>query len=88
MALLNLVYRAELFPREAYRHCFELALTRLTERAACRLAVKLLALAHEQNCEATLAAESMPACGPDSCRTRTPSRHGLRRRRGRCPTST
>ena len=57
MALLNLVYRAELFPREAYRHCFELALTRLTERAACRLAVKLLALAHEQNCEATLAAE-------------------------------
>ena len=37
MALLNLVYRAELFPREAYRHCFELALTRLTERGGLPL---------------------------------------------------
>ena len=57
MALLNLVYRDELFPREAYRHCFEKALERLTEREACRLAVGLLALAHEESCEAELAAE-------------------------------
>ena len=57
MALLNLVYRDELFPREAYRRCFEKALERLTEREACRLAVGLLALAHEENCEAELAAE-------------------------------
>ncbi len=57
MALLNLVYRDELFPREAYRRCFEKALERLTEREACRLAVALLALAHEENCEAELAAE-------------------------------
>ena len=40
-----------------YRRCFEAALERLTEREACRLAVTLLALAHEENCEAELAAE-------------------------------
>ena len=57
MALLNLVYRDALFPRDAYRRCFEVALERLTEREACRLAVTLLALAHEENCEAALAAE-------------------------------
>ena len=56
MALLNLVYRDELFPRAAYRRCFERALERLPERQACRLAVALLALAHEENCEAELAA--------------------------------
>ena len=57
MALMNLVYRDELFPRDAYRRCFETAVARLGERAGCRLAVKLLALAHEENCEAALAAE-------------------------------
>ena len=57
MALLNLVYRDELFPREAYRRCFEKALEQLSERQACRLAVALLALAHEENCEAELASE-------------------------------
>ena len=57
MALKNLVYRDALFPREAYRRCFERALERLTEREACRLTVTLLALAHEENCEAELAAE-------------------------------
>ncbi len=55
MALLNLVYRDALFPREPYRRCFETALERLSERQACRLAVALLALAHEENCEAELA---------------------------------
>ena len=57
MALLNLVYRDELFPRDAYRRCFEMAVARLGERAGCRLSVKLLALAHEENCEAALATE-------------------------------
>ena len=57
MALKNLVYRDALFPRGAYRRCFEVALERLTEREACRLTVNLLALAHEENCEAELAAE-------------------------------
>ena len=56
MALKNLVYRDALFPREAYRRCFETALERLSEREACRLAVALLALAHEASCEAELAA--------------------------------
>ena len=56
MALLRLVYRDELFPREAYRHCFEKALEARDARAACRLAVRLLALAHEAGCEAELAA--------------------------------
>ena len=55
MALLNLVYRDALFPREPYRRCFETALEQLSERCACRLAVTLLALAHEENCEAELA---------------------------------
>ena len=55
MALRNLVYRDALFPREACRRCFERALERLSEREACRLSVALLALAHEQNCEADLA---------------------------------
>ncbi len=54
---LNLVYRDELFPREPYRRCFEKALERLGEREACRLAVGLLTLAHEDTCEAELAAE-------------------------------
>ena len=57
MALLNLVYRDELFPREPYRRCFEAALEQLGERRACRLAVALLALAHEENCEAELATQ-------------------------------
>ncbi len=61
MALMNLVYRDELFPREAYRRCFEAALERADERSACRLTVKLLALAHEEGCEAALAAQ-IDAC--------------------------
>ncbi len=61
MALMNLVYRDELFPREAYRRCFETALKREGERSACRLTVKLPAPAHEENCEALLAAE-IDAC--------------------------
>lgn len=54
-ALLNLVYRAQLFPREAYRLTFERLLQELDERAACRTMVDLLALAHERGCEAELA---------------------------------
>lgn len=55
MALLNLVYRDQLFPREAYRRTFDHLLEKLTERAACRCMVELLALAHERGCEAQLA---------------------------------
>jgi transposase InsO family protein len=55
MALLNLVYRDRLFPREAYRRTFDALLEQLPEKKACRLMVDLLALAHERGCEAELA---------------------------------
>lgn len=55
MALMNLVYRDQLFPREAYRRTFEVLIERLDARQACRRMVALLALAHEKSCEAELA---------------------------------
>jgi hypothetical protein len=55
MALLNLVYRDRLFPRDAYRRTFELLRERLSDRQACRAMVDLLALAHDRACEAELA---------------------------------
>ena len=55
MALLNLVYRDRLFPREAYRRTFDYLRERLPDRKACRIMVDLLALAHERGCEAELA---------------------------------
>jgi len=55
MALLGMAYRDQLFPREAYRKTFDRLIERLTERAACRTMVELLALAHERACEAELA---------------------------------
>ena len=56
MALLNLVYRDQLFPRDAYRLTFDRLLEKLPEKSACRLMVNLLALAHERGCEAELGA--------------------------------
>jgi len=56
MALLNLVYRDQLFPREAYRHMFERLRERLSDRLACKTIVELLSLAHDRACEAELAA--------------------------------
>jgi hypothetical protein len=55
MALLNLVYRDQLFPRDAYRRTFDRLLEKLPEKSACRLMVDLLALAHDRGCEAELA---------------------------------
>ena len=55
MALLNLVYRDQLFPREAYRRSFDALLEHLPERQACRTMVDLLAMAHERGCESELA---------------------------------
>jgi hypothetical protein len=55
MALLNLVYRDQLFPREAYRLTFEWLLEKTGEKPACQLMVDLLALAHDRGCEAELA---------------------------------
>jgi hypothetical protein len=56
MALLNLVYRDQLWPREAYRHTFDHLCERLSARASCKLMVELLSLAHDRACEAQLAA--------------------------------
>ena len=56
MALLNLVYRDQLFPRAAYARAFEALLAGLGEKRACRTMVGLLALAHDRACEAELAA--------------------------------
>jgi alkylhydroperoxidase family enzyme len=55
MALLNLVYRDQLFPRQAYRRAFEALMEALPERQACRTTVELLAMAHERGCESELA---------------------------------
>ncbi len=55
MALLNLVYRDRLFPREAYRRTFDMLVDRLPKRQACRTMVELLAMAHERGCESELA---------------------------------
>ena len=55
MALLNLVYRDQLFPREAYRLTFERLRERLSDRMACKTIVELLSLAHDRACEAELA---------------------------------
>lgn len=55
MALANLVYRDQLFPREAYRKAFDALRDRCDIRQACKLMVELLMLAHERACEAELA---------------------------------
>ena len=55
MALANLVYRDQLFPRAAYRRTFETLRERYDDRHACKVTVELLALAHERACEAELA---------------------------------
>ena len=55
MALNNLVYRDQLFPRPAYRRAFEALCAELGDRRACKVTVALLALAHDRTCEAELA---------------------------------
>jgi hypothetical protein len=56
-ALLNLVYRDQLFPRTAFRNTRDALITAESPRASCRTMVGLLALAHERGCEAEPAAE-------------------------------
>jgi hypothetical protein len=55
MALPNLVYRDQLFPRQAYRKAFEALHAALGDKRACKVTVELLALAHDRACEAELA---------------------------------
>lgn len=54
-ALPGLVYRDQLFPRNAYRRLYDAAMEALPTRAACKLVVGALAIAHERGCEADLA---------------------------------
>ena len=56
-ALMGLVYRDQLFPRRAFRDMFAALLEQTSEKTACRMAVDLLALAHDRGCEAELAAQ-------------------------------
>jgi len=55
MALLNLVYREQLFPAAPTGAPFEALLAGDGEKQACRTIVGLLALAHDRACEAELA---------------------------------
>ena len=55
MALNNLVYRDQLFPRPAYRRAFESLCAEVGDKRACKVTVELLALAHDRACEAELA---------------------------------
>ena len=55
MALMGLVYRDQLFPRRAFCDIFTALLEQAGEKVACRMAVDLLALAHDRGCEADLA---------------------------------
>jgi transposase InsO family protein len=81
MALLNLVYRDQLFPREAYRRTFDALRQALPDKAACRLVVDLLALAHERGCEAELA----DLLAADLAAKRLPDMAALRQRFGPDP---
>ena len=56
MALAGLVYRDQLFPREAYRKAFEQLHDAAGERVACYTLVELLCMAHERGLEAEIAA--------------------------------
>jgi hypothetical protein len=57
MALLGLVYRDKLFPRAEYRRAFDVLVEQLPDKQACKIAVELLALAHDRGCERELAEE-------------------------------
>jgi hypothetical protein len=73
MALLSLVYRDQIFPRESYRLMFEFLCQEMAERAACKLMVALLSLAHDRSCEAQLAG----LLGDDLEQRRLPDIHAL-----------
>jgi len=76
MALLNLVYRNQLFPRDTYRKTFDLVLERAGPKVACRTIVEILALAHERGCEAALST----ALAEDLAASRLPDLNALRQR--------
>jgi hypothetical protein len=54
-ALLNLVYRDQLFPRRAYARAFEALCAKVGDKWGLQVQVEPLALAHDRTCEAELA---------------------------------
>jgi hypothetical protein len=54
MALLNLVYHDQLFPRPAYARVFEALLVGEGEKSACRVTVELLAMAQSERLSLTM----------------------------------
>ena len=81
MALVGLVYRDQLFPRQAFRDVFVVMLERAIERLACRMVVDLLALAvepqvrlqrNDRGCEAELAAQIEEIFIRNGCPTSQP----------------
>ena len=83
MALLNLVYRDQLFPRPAFARAFEALCAEVGDKRACKVTVELLALAHDRTCEAELA----QAIGADLDAGRLPDLAVLRERFGPSPGS-
>jgi len=55
-ALANSVYRDSIFPRPEYAEAWAVLSQGLSRKNACRRMVDLLCLAHDENCEAELAA--------------------------------
>jgi len=83
MALLNLVYRDQLFPRPAYARAFEALCAEVGDKRACKVTVELLALAHDRACEAELA----QAIDAELEEGRLPDLAALRERFGPAPES-
>jgi transposase InsO family protein len=83
MALNNLVYRDQLFPRPAYRKVFEAIYADGGDKRACKTTVELLALAHDRGCEAELA----QIIDADLDAGRLPDLTALRERFGPTPAS-
>ena len=75
-ALARSVFRDSLFPRAEYAEAWARLSETLPEKEACRRMVALLALAHDEGCEAELAA----LMAEDFARSRTPDPLDLRRR--------
>jgi len=86
MALLNLVYRDQLFPRQAYRQTFDALLEQLSERQACRIMVELLAMAMSEVARASWPISSPSVCSTSSCQRSPPYGCGSHPIPRGCPT--
>jgi len=71
LALMNLVYRDQLFPRMAFKRTFDYLLAAASPAIACKTTVELLSLAHLSACEAELAAH-LDTLALANCRTSKP----------------